>query len=146
MKARDVAEYLLQLSDTETNDITNLKLQKLVYYAQGFHLAMYDKQLFPDLIEAWQYGPVVSELYHAYKQNGNQIIAPTDSYDFSEQFTKDQEELLREVNEVYGQFSGMKLMNMTHEERPWLEAIETKTQQISPYTMQSYFKEQLIAE
>lgn len=146
MKARDVAEYLLQLSDTETNDITNLKLQKLVYYAQGFHLAMYDKPLFADPIEAWQYGPVVSELYHAYKQNGSQIITPTDSYEFSGKFTKEQEELLSEVNEVYGQFSGMKLMNMTHEERPWLEAIETKTQQINPYTMQSYFKEQLIEE
>ncbi|MCB2409406.1 Panacea domain-containing protein [Hymenobacter lucidus] len=146
MKARDVAEYLLQLSDTETNDITNLKLQKLVYYAQGFHLAMYDKPLFADPIEAWQYGPVVSELYHAYKQNGSQIITPTNSYEFSDKFTKEQEELLSEVNEVYGQFSGMKLMNMTHEERPWIEAIETKAQQINPYTMQSYFKEQLIEE
>jgi uncharacterized phage-associated protein len=50
MNARDVAEYLLRLSDTETNDITNLKLQKLIYYVQGFHLAIHDQKLFEEPI------------------------------------------------------------------------------------------------
>jgi uncharacterized phage-associated protein len=85
-------------------------------------------------------------LRNQYKANGSQIIAPSEDYEFTSEFSEKQEELLREVNDVYGQFSGLKLMNMTHEERPWIEAIETKRQEISLDTMRSYFKEQIVAE
>ncbi len=65
----DVAEYFLSLADEEAGDfLSNLKLQKLVYYAQGFHLALFNRPLFMAAIHAWQHGPVVPELYHAYKK------------------------------------------------------------------------------
>ncbi len=52
------------LVDREAGDvITQLKLQKLMYIAQGIHLALYDAPLFKEEIEAWQHGPVVRELY-----------------------------------------------------------------------------------
>ena len=54
-----IANYFLSLSDPEIGDgISNLKLQKLCYYAQGFYLAQHDTPLFEDTIEAWQHGPV----------------------------------------------------------------------------------------
>ncbi len=138
-----VADYFLSLSDPETGDlISNLKLQKLVYYAQGFHLAVFDEPLFGERIEAWTHGPVVPDLYHTYKQHAAGFIPPPDSIDTS-CFSDDQKELLDEVNEVYGQFSAWKLRNMTHEESPWIEA-STNQGEISHDAMKEYFKTQLV--
>ncbi len=68
----DVANYFLSLVNEDQGEgITNMKMQKLVYYAQGFSLAMLNKPLFEEPIEAWQYGPVVPTLYHAFKKYGN---------------------------------------------------------------------------
>ncbi|MGU9987360.1 MULTISPECIES: Panacea domain-containing protein [unclassified Rickettsia] len=68
LSAIDVAKYLLILVDREAGDaITQLKLQKLMYIAQGIHLVLYDKPLFKEEIEASQHGPVVRELYHEFK-------------------------------------------------------------------------------
>jgi uncharacterized phage-associated protein len=63
----DVAQYFLAKAGEDAGDlISNLKLQKLVYYAQGFALVLLKKPLFPQCIEAWIHGPVVPALYHAY--------------------------------------------------------------------------------
>jgi len=145
MNARDVAEFLLRLADQDANnnDITNLKLQKLVYYVQGFHLALHNTLLFPDKILAWQYGPVVADLYQLYKTNGSNVISPADDYSFTTELTAAQAELMREVFDVYGQFSAWKLRDMTHEETPWCEATRANVEEISPASMQAYFKQQL---
>ena len=143
ISCHNVAEYLLSLSEPESGDIiSHLKLQKLVYYAQGFHLAMFDKPLFDERVEAWTHGPVVPALYHTYKQYESGCIPPPDGVDTSD-FSKQQLELLREVYEVYGQFSAWKLRNMTHEEAPWIEASETQGE-ISRESMRDYFKTQLV--
>lgn len=119
----DVARYFLSLSDPAEGDaITHLKLQKLVYYAQGFHLAIYDKPLFMESIEAWRHGPVVPALYRACREYGDSVIPPVRDFDADSVLTKDQQELLDEVYEVYGQFSGWKLREMTHQEAPWKDA------------------------
>ena len=145
MNAHDVAEFLLHLADQDSNnnDITNLKLQKLVYYVQGFHLAMHDVALFPDKISAWQYGPVVADLYQLYKKNGNNVISPDPDYVPTAEPTPAQVELMQEVFDVYGQFSAWKLRDMTHEETPWREASRANVDEISPEAMKDYFKQQL---
>ncbi|HEJ4958444.1 TPA: SocA family protein [Pseudomonas aeruginosa] len=115
----DVAKFFLAQSNEEAGDlVSNLKLQKLVYYAQGFHLAVYDEPLFTDSIEAWTHGPVVPNVYHHYKQFGSgSIPAPID---FNlEAFSPEQVELLNEVQQIYGQYSAWRLREMTHEEAPW---------------------------
>lgn len=136
--SKQVAEYFLCLTEPEVGDIiSNLKLQKLVYYAQGFHLALYNNVLFAEDILAWEHGPVVESLYHDYKQYGNQAIPPPSCFDQAD-FTDQQLELLNEVFEVYGQFSAWKLRNMTHSERPWLETLRNHV--IPPLLMQEFFK------
>ena len=67
----DVAKYFLSNVDEEAGDmVSNLKLQKLVYYAQRFHLAIFGKPLFNEEIEAWAHGGlVVPDLYHRYKEH-----------------------------------------------------------------------------
>lgn len=138
----DVAEYFLAKCDEEAGDtISNLKLQKLVYYAQGFYLAIEDEPLFDEPIEAWQHGPVVSALYQRYKEHGARSIPIPEDLDFSI-FSEKQKEVLDEVYDVYGQFSAWKLRNMTHEELPWKETPITGI--ISQDLMKSYFKTCLV--
>lgn len=119
--AKDVSDFFLQLSEPEVGDIlSNLKIQKLVYYAQGLSLALNNKPLFEDEILAWEHGPVVENLYHQYKEYGANPIPLPQDFDINK-FSPEEIELLKEVYDVYGQFSAWKLRNMTHAERPWLE-------------------------
>lgn len=143
ISVHDVARYFLSLSDEDAGDaITNMKLQKLAYYAQGFHLAMHGTPLFSEAIEAWPHGPVVPELYHAYKQHGSGCIPAPVDMDFSRYDPKTRG-LLDEVYNVYGQFSAWKLRNMTHEETPWVRASATGDA-ISLADMEEYFKTLLV--
>jgi len=134
----DVADYFLAQQDEDSGDtISNLKLQKLVYYAQGLHLAMYGKPLFAEQIEAWTHGPVVPALYHKYKGSGSGNLPPPDDFDL-QKYDKETKEFLDEVYDVFGQFSGWKLRNMTHAEPPWAKA--DKPGVISHESMKAYFK------
>ena len=142
LTCKDVAKYFLSLQDEDAGDlISNMKLQKLVYYAQGCHLALYDEPLFEDRIEAWLYGPVVPNLYREYKEYGSDPIPNPENMDFSK-FNDEEKEFLDEVYDVYGQFSAWKLRNMTHEDAPWRVASENQ-EVISNRSMKTYFKAQM---
>ena len=132
-----VAKYLLHLSDPEDGNITNLKLQELCYYAQGYHLAVEGEPLFEETIEAWDHGPVVPELYREYRRYGSGPIDFPASLDLGE-FTAEQLTILDEVWENYGQYTGWKLRDMTHDERPWKETPNLST--ISHDLMREYFE------
>ncbi|MHC4397242.1 MAG: Panacea domain-containing protein [Planctomycetota bacterium] len=117
--AQQVADYFLSLVDEDSGDtISNLKLHKLLYYAQGLHLALYDKPLFTEQIRAWEHGPVIPPLYHKYKEYGAGSIPKPVGISFS-CFSKEIQDFLNEVWNIFGQFSAWKLRNMTHKEDPW---------------------------
>ena len=140
--AKQVSEFFLKLSEPEVGDIlTNLKIQKLVYYAQGFHLALKNEKLFDEPILSWEHGPVVENLYHEYKEYGSNGIPVPKRFDVNV-FNAEQIDLLKEVYEVYGQFSAWKLRNMTHSEKPWVET--PRNQVIGIPLMTDFFKNQLV--
>src|SRR5690242_15886829 len=117
IEATKVSDYILKLSKTqdfEGDAITHLKIQKLLYYVQGLHLAVYGKALFPESIEAWDHGPVVPEIYSMYKGYKNKPLPDPEKSHYG-LFTKEQRDLIRDVYSVYGQFSAWKLRNMTHD-------------------------------
>jgi uncharacterized phage-associated protein len=141
LTCKDVAEYFLSLNDEDAGDlISNLKLQKLVYYAQGFHLALSGKPLFAERIEAWTHGPVCPDLYREYRVHGGNPIPRPAEIDF-DKYGAETRELLDEVYHVYGQYSAWKLRNMTHEEAPWKDASPGET--ISHESLREYFRTQL---
>jgi uncharacterized phage-associated protein len=118
----DVAKFFLTACDVDTAGdlISNLKMQKLVYYAQGFHLAMFNKRLFDEGLEAWMHGPVSPSLYHELKRFGLGAIELDKIGDIDlDVFTKEQKYLLEDVYRNYGQYSAWILRNMTHKELPW---------------------------
>lgn len=137
----DVARFFLSLSQPDEGDyLSHLKLQKLCYYAQGFHLALFDRPLFRERIEAWEHGPVVVELYRLYKDFGSAALpVPTDVD--AKALSEPEQELLREVWNTHGQFSAWKLRSMTHDEPPWADT--PRNHQISHEVMRAYFKTQL---
>ncbi|AIL31966.1 hypothetical protein IX83_00270 [Basilea psittacipulmonis DSM 24701] len=138
----DVAKYFLSLcNDDESGDlISNLKIQKLVYYAQGFSLAIHNKPLFQEKIQAWMHGPVVPDLYNKYKKYENGALPTTDlNIDF-DKFSVEEKKLLDDVYDVYGQFSAWKLRNMTHDEMPWKSTYQLgKSNEISNEVLKEYF-------
>lgn len=139
ISAYDVANMFVKLNDTESGDVlTNLKLQKLVYYAQGFSLAIFNKPLFNDEISAWEHGPVVADLYHKLKKYGYRQVKMDE--DVSDAISQEQRDLITEVNKVYGQFSAWKLRDMTHNESPWLTT--NRGDVITKDKIKSYFKTQ----
>jgi uncharacterized phage-associated protein len=138
-KAQDIAKYLLTLAQPDEGDlISNLKLQKLAYFAQGFGLVLNGAPLFPERIEAWEHGPVVPELYHSYKECGGGALPIPEGFDADAHLTKEEQSVLDEVWNVYGQFSAWKLRNMTHEEGPWVNT--AKGAVISHEAMRAYFQ------
>lgn len=140
-----IANKIIANTDVEQGElISNLKLQKLLYYMQGFHIAVFDAKLFENDIEAWQYGPVVRDMYFHFKEFGKSSITLTDDATIAE-MTDDEEELFNEVLAEYSQFSAIKLMNMTHDELPWEKTFNETPQGVITYKLMSdFFKTQLV--
>ena len=140
----DIANKVIANTDINQGEtISNLKLQKMLYYLQGFFIAVFDKKLFEEPIEAWQYGPVVREAYFHFKEFGPSSISLKEDEKIID-LTESEAELFREVMEEYGQFSAIKLMNMTHEELPWKKTFSENPQgEISYDLLKEYFKTQI---
>ncbi|WP_176357777.1 Panacea domain-containing protein [Mycobacterium persicum] len=116
---RDVARYILHRSAP----MSSMKLQKLAYYAQGWHLAFDGEPLFDSKIEAWANGPVVRDLYNAHR--GLFTIHENTLGQFDENsLTTAEKETVDAVLEAYGDMDAHRLSNLTHSERPWIEARE----------------------
>lgn len=117
--AFQVADNILSSAAEYGDPITNLKLQKLLYYAQAWHLALHDKPLFDERIEAWVHGPAVPPVYGAFKAMGWQpIVPPPIIVDVSDAVKSH----VREVLEAYGGLSAYQLELLTHQEYPWQNA------------------------
>ncbi len=146
IEVKVVTNYLLSLSDPEVGDgISNLKLQKLLYYCQGFHLAINGEPLFNDSIEAWEHGPVVPNVYHEYKGFGSDNIPISEGADLSLVISHSEvKEVVDEVYNVYGQFSAWKLRDMTHNEPPWSET--PRGEVISHGKLKNYFSTMILHE
>ncbi len=138
-KALDIAKKLIKRAELDEPNggelMSNLKLQKLLYYQQGYHLAIMDSPLFDDNIEAWMYGPVVPNVYDAYSRYGASPL-PIDSDIIS--MEEEEERLFNQVYESFADFSAIGLMNRTHSEKPWLSSL--------PHDRGTVISQQLIKE
>lgn len=134
--AKAVANYFLSMPEVRDEGIDPLKLQKLVYIAHGWHLALTDgiPLVQDEKVEAWRYGPVFPSLYHEFKHFGSgrvsrkatELVAAKKGMKFRlDEPVLDREDqqtrkLLNKIWDVYGEFSGVYLSEMTHAEgTPW---------------------------
>ncbi len=118
-----IADYFIALSDEVGDCMTNLRLQKLVYYAQAWYLANFKEHLFKEDFEAWIHGPVLPDLYHTYKERrGQPIIKDIRLKDVKKRLGANVIEFLEEIAEVYMPFTAFQLEAMTHRDAPWIKA------------------------
>lgn len=139
---KDIAKRLIyraSLDEAGGELLTNLKLQKLLYYEQGFHLAVFDTPLFEDEIEAWMYGPVVPSVYEQYKAFQSTPLTIPDRNSLIT-LSNEEEELFNQVYESLIEFSGYGLIMKTHNETPWATTPHGKGSVISKDKIKEYFK------
>lgn len=143
--ALDVADWFLR-NPVSGEPITHLKLQKLVYYAQAWSLALLGRQLFEEDFQAWAHGPVVPSIYRAAAGSGWAPLIPFEGRKAPE-FDKEQLELLKEVADTYGAYTAKGLEAMTHSEDPWRNARKglspeaRSSKVISKESMTAYYSE-----
>lgn len=141
--ADNVAKYLVYLAsqdlvgdNKEREGITNLKLQKILYFAQAYFLAKLGRPLFSDHIEAWEYGPVVPSVYRKYRGNGsNPIISEEDKSSLDEE----DKEVLQKIWSTFGGYSASRLVDISHAHTPWRNAHETPAKIISNKSLKDYY-------
>lgn len=122
-RAIDVARYLIRLgaSEEEPDFLTPMRLHKLLYYVQGWHLGAFGRVLFDEPLEAWRHGPVVRSVYNAFKDYDDEGIPPAAEEEPSPLSIRDQA-FIESVWQEYKQYSTSGLRSMTHEEPPWCRA------------------------
>ena len=108
-------------SDSNTeNDLTNLKLQKILYYAQAEYFQKFHSALFSDEIEAWEFGPVINDVYQWLKGCG---AYPISSFDVGIDYSGITEEIIKFLDEIwekYSKYSAFYLVDKTHDPSdPW---------------------------
>ncbi len=136
-------KLLLKARETAGGELmSNLKLQKMLYYEQGYHLAKFGSPLFDDDIEAWMYGPVVPSVYYHFNAFGASGISPENEEEIS--LNTLEEKLFDEVYRAYSPYSAIGLMNMTHEEKPWKSTPVKAGNVISKDKMAKFFKTKLV--
>lgn len=156
-----IANALLEIGQREGDkNLTPMKLQKLVYFANGWNLGVSQEPLIDEQVEAWQYGPVVPTIYNAARGFGNKpITKPLEKF-FSESFeskpdllTKDERDavlpLLNWIWVQYGKYDGVQLSNLTHlPGTPWDQTCQQYGRNIPKGTdidqdiMQRHFEDQ----
>lgn len=139
----EVADYLIAESRERGENLTNLKLQKLLYYADAWSLALRDQPLFDEQFKAWVHGPVLLSQYHRFKELKWRSIEGDIT---KPQLDDELKRHLDEIIDVFGSETAVALELMTHREKPWIEArgdlppTEPSTNAISKETMRDYYR------
>ena len=142
VSAIELARYIIAYTNENSPDVdmTNLRLQKTLYYVQGYYSKEYNECLFNDEFYNWTYGPVVPEIYYVFCVNTyKSIIIPEEQrseyiYSFSTQVK------CKSINRVIDECNKHKsseLVNMTHNESPWKNTI--RNQMIDKEAIKKFF-------
>lgn len=135
----DVAAYILG----KQGSMTAMKLQKLCYYSQAWHLVWESKPMFNAKIEAWANGPVIPKLYEAHR---GQFMVSSWPKGNADNLKKDEVESESVVLGAYGGMSAFELSELTHRELPWrdarqgLGAGERGNAEITPSALVEYYE------
>lgn len=137
-----VAEWIIRKFVELEECITNLKLQKLLYYAQGIGAGRFDCRLMLEDFEAWEHGPVIPSIYHNYKTSGNTALSSNPGADLTV-LNKNSTALkiLNETIHSYGKYTAWILRDKTHCESPWIDTEQKGV--IEFQKIQSFFKNSL---
>jgi uncharacterized phage-associated protein len=143
--AKEIAEWFLNyvrfLNAAEDEEMpSNLKLQKLLYYAQGTSLALTGQPLFSNPIVRWAHGPAVEEVYRLYGKYQSRPIEYDEEYQVS--IDTETEEMLKSVYDAFGQYSAWGLRRLVLQEDPWIQTAANA--EIPLESIKTYFEEHYV--
>lgn len=120
--AQDIAQWFINRAAMDAEMfygeyMTNLKLQKLLYFAQGFSYAINNKPLFKEELQAWQHGPVVPSIYMTYKVCKAEPISDVNPVEIDEETSA----LLELVYKHFGIYTATQLRNISHTQMPYMK-------------------------
>ena len=153
IKAGAIANEFLMLANKDNIEISNLKLMKICYIAQGLSLSILKKPAFLDSIEAWQYGPVIPSIYHEFKRFRSEPIRDYRSSELDANFELKENELndsqLKKIVQLtwnlYGNMSAQVLVDLTHQQgTPWFVTVSERENIISNELIKKYYDKFII--
>lgn len=154
----DVCRYVINYSNDKDYGISNLKLQKVLYFIQAYFLISKkdNSPCFIDKIEAWDFGPVVPKAYHEYKQYGSGDIPTINSYIVFDEnniwntervaidndiINYDDKKFINMVVDKFADYSATDLVSLTHHQSPWIDAYEPhKNNEITNDAIRKFFE------
>ena len=151
----DICRYIINYSNRQGYGISNLKLQKLLYFVQAVFLLFTSNPCFSEQIQAWDFGPVVPEAYHEFKKYGGLNIPQITTYEvisldspwktetvtFNENVINAQDRrLIDQVVDIFKGYSASALVDITHRQSPWKTAYQPgMNQEITNDAIREYF-------
>ena len=155
-KVLDVSRYIINFCNREEYLISNLKLQKLLYFVQAYYLGLSEEQkpCFEEDFEAWAFGPVVPEVYQEYRKYGSGNIPEIIEYiEYGDNFfdvkkvkyreniidDKDKEQI-NSVIDMFADYSATRLVEISHRQSPWKDAyVEGMNNIITKESIKEFF-------
>ena len=152
--ATTVANEFIELALREGRPLTHMKLQKLVYLAHGWHLGLLDAPLIREKVLAWEYGPVIREMYAEFARYGRDPITEKhhtlvvvdgepEALDMRvPDSDSDAHQVIEAVWGVYRDSSAFALSSLTHQpDTPWDMARQSQNSEIPIETIREHFKQ-----
>lgn len=135
-----VAEYIVDFSNSNSSPISNLKLQKILYFVQAEFLVSKGEPCFNDKIEAWDFGPVIPKVYRKYKIYGSGDI-PSRTKKLSLTIDKNDIYLIEDMTKHCLKYTASTLVEITHHQDPWINNyVKNQYNTISNIEIKEYFE------
>lgn len=150
----DVSRYIINYSNAKDYGISNLKLQKILYFVQAYFLIQTGFPCFKEKIEAWDFGPVIPVAYRAFKGFASTDIPTINSYiaydkhkiweteriEFNEGCIDNKDKvLIDKVVDKFSEYSATDLVKLTQHQKPWIDAINSERAEITKESILEYF-------
>lgn len=140
-RAIDIARYIILFCKENGYSISNLKLQKLLYFVQAQFLVNLGTAAFDEDIEAWDFGPVVPEVYQYFKIWGNSEIPFNEAVGAREKILEAHQQEIDEILNECAPYTASALVGITHSQAPWIDAYERYCNNtISKRAIREYFE------
>lgn len=132
----EFSEKIVECAEQLQLPISNLQLQKILYYLQGNYMKEFSKKAFSDLIECWEYGPVVQKSWKIFSYYGRE---PIKNLGNNLKISDKERELIISVLRKYLSINVWELVEKTHQELPWKQAYESNSKYITDESMEKQF-------
>lgn len=116
--AINIAKYVINKCNELSNPISNLQLQKILYYIQGNYYAKFNEKLFREDIEAWKYGPVIPEVYYEFNKYSSGNIRDEFEVDYLE-IDSERLDYIDNIIQSNCKLTAWQLVEKSHKEDPW---------------------------